>query len=270
MTNDEEIYKERDPDTSEPVFYLLFASQLILMLMGMFISVKMGLATLPTVTVLGVIALGRCSSRSTDWKRGRNLMAGLILIWGLYCLFEIGNSNHVQEAWNIAIPQYFFYPLLCAFLVPLTIRNYKGIETLLLIWSVFVLIATLKGYWQKNHGFNEREFYFLYVLGGYRTHIIWSGIRYFSCFSDAANYGVHAAMAATTFGMSAFFVRKKWMKIYFGVITLCALYCIGISGTRAAVGVPLGGIMLYVLISKNWKGFVYRSYLSYSTNFSWY
>lgn len=46
------------------------------------------------------------------------------------------------------------------------------------------------------------------------------------------------------------------MKIYFGVITLCALYCIGISGTRAAVGVPLGGILLYVLISKNWKGFV--------------
>ena len=184
-------------------------------------------------------------------------MAGLILIWGLYCLFEIGNSNHVQEAWNIAIPQYFFYPLLCAFLVPLTIRNYKGIEALLLIWSVFVLIATLKGYWQKNHGFNERELYFLYVLGGHRTHFIWSGIRYFSCFSDAANYGVHAAMAATTFGMSAFFVRKKWMKIYFGVITLCALYCIGISGTRAAVGVPLGGILLYVLISKNWKGFVF-------------
>ena len=257
MTNDEEIYKERDPDTSEPVFYLLFASQLILMLMGMFISVKMGLSTLPIVTVLGVIALGRCSSRSTDWKRGRNLMAGLILIWGLYCLFGIGNSNHVQEAWNIAIPQYFFYPLLCAFLVPLTIRNYKGIEALLLIWSVFVLIATLKGYWQKNHGFNERELYFLYVLGGHRTHFIWSGIRYFSCFSDAANYGVHAAMAATTFGMSAFFVRKKWMKIYFCVITLCALCCIGISGTRAAVGVPLGGILLYVLISKNWKGFVF-------------
>lgn len=70
MTNDEEIYKERDPDTSEPVFYLLFASQLILMLMGMFMSVKMGLVTLPIVTVLGVIALGRCSSRSTDWKRG--------------------------------------------------------------------------------------------------------------------------------------------------------------------------------------------------------
>ena len=256
MKNDEEIYKERDPDTSEPVFYLLFASQLIIVLMGMFMSVKTGLITLPIVTVLGVIALGRCSSRSTDWKRGRNLMAGLILLWGLYCLFEIGNPNHVQEAWNIAITQYFFYPLLCAFLVPLTIRNYKGIEVLLLIWSVFVLIATLKGYWQKNHGFNERELYFLYVLGGYRTHIIWSGIRYFSCFSDAANYGVHAAMAATTFGLSAFFVRKKWMKIYFGVITLCALYCIGISGTRAAVGVPLGGILLYVLISKNWKGFV--------------
>lgn len=147
-------------------FLSLFASQLILMLMGMFISVKMGLATLPIVTVLGVIALGRCSSRSTDWKRGRNLMAGLILIWGLYCLFEIGNSNHVQEAWNIAIPQYFFYPLLCAFLVPLTIRNYKGIEALLLIWSVFVLIATLKGYWQKiTASTNGNSIFFMYWEG---------------------------------------------------------------------------------------------------------
>ena len=41
MTNNEDIYKERDPETSEPVFYLLFASQLILVLMGMFVSVKM-------------------------------------------------------------------------------------------------------------------------------------------------------------------------------------------------------------------------------------
>lgn len=39
-----------------------------------------------------------------------------------------------------------------------------------------------QGYWQKNHGFSTKDLYFLHVLGGARTHIIWSGIRYFSCF----------------------------------------------------------------------------------------
>lgn len=43
----------------------------------------------------------------------------------------------------------FFYPSVCAFLVPIAIRNYKGVEILLIIWSLFVLMASFKGYWQK-------------------------------------------------------------------------------------------------------------------------
>ena len=61
-----------------------------------------------------------------------------------------------------------------------------------------------KRYWQKNHGFSSKDLYFLHVVGGARTHIIWSGIRYFSCFSDAANYGVHAAMSTVTFAIASF------------------------------------------------------------------
>ena len=256
MTMNDELYKELDPNKSESVFYLLFSAQLILIILGMFIStIQMGMMTLPLVIGFGIITLGRCSNRSTDWKRGQNVMFGLFLAWGAYCLFEISNPNHVQAAWNMAITQYFFYPVVCAFLVPLAIRNYKGIESLLFIWSIFILIASFKGYWQKNHGFNQQELYFLYVLGGHRTHFIWSGIRYFSLFSDAANYGVHSAMAITTFGIATFFIRRKWMKIYFAFITLCALYSMGISGTRAAVAVPFGGILLYILISKSWKSF---------------
>lgn len=60
----------------------------------------------------------------------------------------------------------------------------------------------------KNHGFSSKDLYFLHVLGGARTHIIWSGIRYFSCFSDAANYGVHAAMSAVTFAIAAFLLIR--------------------------------------------------------------
>lgn len=86
------------------------------------------------------------------------------------------------------------------------------------------MIFTLKGYWQKNHGFSSKDLYFLHVVGGARTHIIWSGIRYFSCFSDAANYGVHAAMSTVTFAIASFFVDSRWKRIYFLLLLLRHLW----------------------------------------------
>lgn len=265
----DELQKKRDPDQSEIAFYLLFSVQLVLIAIGIFVPIRMGVTTLPLVIALSMITLMRCTGQETDWKRGQNVMFGLFMVWGAYCLFEIGNPNHVQAAWNIAITHYWVYPLVFAFVVPLAIRNYKGIEWLLLIWSVFVLIAAFKGYWQKSHGFNAKELYFLYTLGGYRTHLIWSGIRYFSCFPDAANFGVHSAMAVTTFGIATFYVRKRWMKVYFAIIAICAIYGMGISGTRAAMAVPFGGIALFILVSKSWKSFAFST-LAFIAVFSFF
>ena len=135
---------------------------------------------------------------------------------------------------------------------------------MLFIWSVFVLIFTLKGYWQKSHGFSSKDLYFLYTLGGWRTHIIWSGIRYFSCFSDAANFGVHAAMSSVVFAISAFFVEAKWKRLYFLFIAFCGLYCMGISGTRAAMGVIMGGMFMITIIAKNWKAIIGGVFISIS------
>ena len=67
-----------------------------------------------------------------------------------------------------------------------------------------------------------KDLYFLHVVGGARTHIIWSGIRYFSCFSDAANYGVHAAMSTVTFAIASFFVDSRWKRIYFLLLLFAA------------------------------------------------
>ena len=253
MTTDNSKIQTPEATYSASSFYLLFALQLFLVAAGMFINVKTGVMTLLLVLVMTPYILIRCSSQGFDLSRARNGMLWLFLFIGVFYLLEIGNPNNVQEAWNISITHYWVYPMALALTVPVAIRDRKGIEWLLFIWSVFILVAALKGYWQKSHGFNEREKYFLYVLGGYRTHIIWSGIRYFSFFSDAANYGVHSAMGVATFAISAFFVRRKWMKIYFVVITVAAIYSVGISGTRAAIAVPLGGLLTYALISANWK-----------------
>lgn len=235
-------------------FHLLFLAQFLLMALGIFINVKAGVATLIVTLLLVPICLFQLDKdKSTDWSKGRNLMFTVCLIWLGYYLLELFNPNNVLDAWNIGFLPYALIPLLCAFLVPLVVRSTKSIEILLFIWSVFVLIFTIKGYWQKNHGFSEKDLFFLYNSGGWRTHIIWSGIRFFSCFSDAANYGVHAAMSATLFGISAFFVKERWKQLFFLFIALCGLYGMAISGTRAAVAVIAGGILMVVVISKNWK-----------------
>ena len=157
-----------------------------------------------------------------------------------------------MEAWNIGLTPYALIPLICAFIVPIVIRTKKDIELLLIVWSIFVLIFTIKGYWQKNHGFSEKDLHFLYALGGWRTHLIWSGIRYFSCFSDAANYGVHAALSAVVFAISSFYAGSKWKRVYFFFIAICALYGMGISGTRTAMGVIMGGLLMVTIIA-NWQ-----------------
>ena len=202
-------------------------------------------------TTIALIQLS--NDPKTDWNRGQNIMTYMTAVWLIYFVLEIMNPNNVMEAWNINLTPYALIPLICAFVVPLAIRTKKDIELLLIIWSVFVLIFTIKGYWQKTFGFNAKEMYFLYVLGGWRTHIIWSGIRYFSCFSDAANFGVHAAMAAVVFSISAFFSDTKWKRIYFAIIAVCSLYSMGISGTRSAMGVIMGGLLMVTVIAKNWK-----------------
>lgn len=234
-------------------FYTLFILQFLLTAACAVVDIPLGVATLGCTLFVVALLLAYGMFEEIDWSESRNGMLMLFLIWGVFCILEVANPNNVQAAWNISITHYLIYPIVCAILVPLAIRNIKGIQWLLIIWSLFILLAALKGYWQKSYGFNEREQYFLYVLGGAKTHIIWSGIRYFSFFSDAANFGVHMAMGVSIFGISLFYVKSTWLKIYFIIVTIVAIYGMGISGTRSAIALPVGALGGFIMLSRNKK-----------------
>ena len=149
----------------------------------MFVNIKIGLFSMVLIllfTTICLIQLG--NDERTNWKPGQKYND--LFLHCLVIVLYTGNteSNNVMAAWNINLTPYALTPLICAFVVPIVIRTKKDIELLLIIWSIFVLIFTLKGYWQKNHGFSSKDLYFLHVVGGARTHIIWSGIRYFLLF----------------------------------------------------------------------------------------
>ena len=240
---------------------IIIISQFLVLIINNIQNIPIGIVNLVFSSFILFTLLLDQIYKHINFKKALTPMLYLLIVWSLFCTLEILNPNNVQEAWNIYIMQYAFYPLLCAVLVPVTIKYIKDIKTILYIWSFFVILAVIKGYWQEHYGFNSQEMFFLYVLGGAKTHIIWSGIRYFSFFTDATNYGIHMAMAVTCFTIVLLDTKKTYERVYFFIVVCLATYGMMTSGTRAAIAVPLAGFLSYVITSANLKKIVITSSL---------
>ena len=216
----------------DKAIYYVFTAQFGFTIINNIKNIPLGIVNLCFSILVIFSIIVYITYKKVDFKNALNFMFYAFTIWSVYCLFEIANPNHVQEAWNIYIMQYAFYPIFCAIIIPVTIKKIQNIKILLYIWSIFVIIATIKGIWQKNYGFNEQELYFLYVLGGAKTHIIWSGTRYFSYFTDATNYGVHMGMAITCFSIIILYLKSKYEKLYFFSVVCFAIYSSDSSGEQ--------------------------------------
>lgn len=86
----------------------------------------------------------------------------------------------------------------------------------------------------------------------YKTHLYPMSPDIF-LFTDAGNFGSNMGFAAILFGISAIFVKERSIRIYYAIIAVCSIYALFISGTRGALFVPIGGIILLTFLSKNIK-----------------
>lgn len=128
-------------------FHILLAAQFALIAVSMLVNVKTGLFSMVLILLFTAICLIQLSNdERTNWKPGQNIMTYLFIVWLLFYVAEILNPNNVMAAWNINLTPYALIPLICAFVVPVVIRTKKDVELLLIIWSIFVIIFTLKGY----------------------------------------------------------------------------------------------------------------------------
>ncbi|MCB6972376.1 MULTISPECIES: O-antigen ligase family protein [Butyricimonas] len=233
-------------------FYAFFIINYIISGINRYIPLKIGIIMLGLTTGIGCLLLIKNIFQTYEWKRSANLLTILWAIWFLYCLFELFNPLAVPDAWLIAITGYAF-PLISALIIPVLFIRFKDFHWLLIIWAILSILAALKGYWQKSHGFDSAELKWLFVDGGARTHIIYTGIRYFSFLSDAANFGITMGLSMTIFGISGFFVKTRWVKYLFWSAAFASTYGLLISGTRSAVVVPIVGLGIYTLLCRNIK-----------------
>lgn len=109
-------------------------------------------------------------------ERAINTLTITSFIWAIYCVAQLANPTGVLEGWILS-RGLIINGLIISVIAALLCTRYKTLKTLLFLLSVLTLLAFGKALIQKYRGFDSYE---LEWLKGNTTHIIHSGIRYFS------------------------------------------------------------------------------------------
>ena len=197
--------------------------------------------------------------QSPIFGRCVNLMLLAILIWCGFCTLEVLNdtcsmginvASWFTSARLMALQLVWILIVFCIY-----ISSPKILLTYLRIWAFLSLFSAYWVWKQKIIGFTPNEYAWLYYGPGSTTHLLNGGtlIRYFSTFSDAANYGCNAAASSVTFLIIAITSKIKLEKIFFLIISICVIWGMFQSGTRTAIFCMAAGFMVYVVLSKSFR-----------------
>jgi hypothetical protein len=190
------------------------------------------------------------------WERAKSTLVKLMLLWIAFCVFEIVNPSSVFAAWIAGMRSYAIYPFFIVLFTTMFFYKYRDFKIILFIWSVFTLMAILKSVMQQRWGWDAGELKWLSEGLNANTHILATGNRYFSFFTDAGNFGSNMGCSLVVFSLSAFFVKNKNLSLYYLFVATAGGYGMFISGTRGALAVPFAGYVLYTVLSKNVKSMV--------------
>ena len=124
----------------------------------------------------------------------------------------------------------------------------------LFFWGALALFAAFWVWKQKNIGLTNAENQWIQTRGRL-THILYGGtlIRYFSIYSDAANFGIGIASTAVAFiifGITSKIKRHKYFFLFVGAACTWGMFP---SGTRTAIACLMAGFMAYLFLSKSIK-----------------
>ncbi|MDR0894076.1 MAG: O-antigen ligase family protein [Prevotellaceae bacterium] len=190
---------------------------------------------------------------SYPWRNAANILSITYAIWMVYCLLSMLAPYNVIRDWTASgTRSVFFLSPLLYILSGILLCSPKKLRTTLILLSIFVITAGFKVYWQKSQGFDRYEAAWL-SSGAWMTHLLKSGIRYFSFYSDAGNFGSSMGMFVLAFGIIASLAKKRFFRLFFLGVAVIAGVGMMMSGTRGAMIVPFGGMGLYLLLCRNAK-----------------
>lgn len=205
-----------------------------------------------------LIALAIIDVKEAKFERLGNIMLFTLMIWCGFCTLQVLNDTCDIGldigAWYTGA-RLMAFQIMYAFIVyTLYITNPKILIQYLFLWGALALFASFWVWKQKNFGFTDLEN--AWIQGrGRSTHIIQGGslIRYFSIYSDAANFGIGIASTAVAFIIFAITSKINKYRIFFGITGLATAWAMFPSGTRTAIACLMAGFMAYIFLSKSFK-----------------
>ncbi len=205
-----------------------------------------------------LLALAIIDVKELKAERLGNIMLYMLMIWCGFVIIEVLNDTCGIGinfgAWYTGARAMAFQ-IMYAFLVfSLYVTNAKALKNYLFIWGGLSLFASFWVWKQQYIGFTAAESLWINTIGK-STHILNAGTltRYFSIYSDAANFGI--GMAATAVAFTIFAITSKIFKhkIFFLIVAGATFWAMFPSGTRTAIFCFFAGAIIYIFLSKSFK-----------------
>lgn len=205
-----------------------------------------------------LLALAIINVKERQCERVYNIMFVALFIWCSFCTLEVLNDScnlGIQvTAWYTGARMMAFQIMYCFLVFCIYINTPKTLTKYLIIWGAMVAFAAFWVWKQEYIGLTDAENQFIQGRGR-STHIINGGttIRYFSVYSDAANFGIGMAANAVAFLVFGITSRIKRLKLFFLFVAIVSFWATFPSGTRTSIFCFLAGLATYVFLSKSFK-----------------
>ncbi len=178
-------------------------------------------------------------------------------IWFTYCFLQLLNPLSTSLlGWVTNVRGIGVYFLVITMITSILLSKYSDLKRFLVVWAILCITAVLKAFIQKTFGFDFFETRWLNE-GGSSTHIIRSGIRYFSFFTDAANFGTGIAFSMMVFLISSLHCNSLKYKAFFIITAIICGYGMIISGTRGSLAVPFTALLVFTMLSGKIKNVLF-------------
>ena len=169
--------------------------------------------------------------QTTHFERTASIMLFALILWCFFCTIEIFNDTCNLGmnigAWYSGARMMGFQLLYIYLVFTIYISTPEILIKYIKIWAFLSLFSAFWTWKQQNIGLTHSENVFLYGRGS-STHLLQAGtlIRYWSTFSDAANYGCNAAGAAVAFlifGITSKFRKENFFYLITGILIIISM-----------------------------------------------
>lgn len=239
------------------LFWVLFAINYLIMMRN-FPPTGLPTSLLNELLEFALLAIAIVTFENFPFRRIGNLMFLSLVVWCLFCILEVFNNTCNLginiSAWYQGARLMAFQIMYIYLVFTLYIRTPKLAINYLFVWGAFALFAVFWVWKQKYVGFTQLEENWIQGPGR-STHIIYGGtlIRYFSIFSDAANFGIGIASTGVAFIIFGITSKITMHRVFFLIVGTACIWGLFVSGTRTAIACLMAGFMAYIFLSKSFK-----------------